>query len=390
MTGERGDVDPDAEQETSAGEGAHTLGGEPRGDGERWSSGGGKADDPLLREALPFEDDPTSDTARQGAGREIEVVPGIRNGEAAICRKEQARRTVSAHVAVIVSVAVVVAVLGVQLGVRRSGMPVHEGETRTIALTPDGKDGQACPVERRITGPLSLKDKNGTTQVIPVEAQRNAGIAIETIEAANWFGVTEQDRYRLMVMALIAMAQESFFGTSSSSREPDANDDTGPYQLRARVGWHANGNTVAENNRTLQDVVYGTRVFIQGHRVAVAHPQAAGPVGYVIPGIFQQENWRIEEPWEVVANVQVPARNYRVLYDKWVPVAEDLIAFLSGEVTHARAWFLDLREEQESSFGGSSFLRRERITARAVGEICRTRMRDCRPLPEACSLFPER
>lgn len=188
--------------------------------------------------------------------------------------------------------------------------------------------------EAKITGPIQLKDKNGTTQTLSVQAQKNASIAIGTIKAANWPGVTEQDKQRLMVMALITMGQESFFGTHPTSGQPDSNHDTGPYQQRALPGWYADAATEAENNKILQDVAYGTLTFIEGHKVKKAYRGGAGPVGYTIPGVFQQKNWRTGEPWEVVANVQVPAKQYRILYDKWTPIAESLIASLDGTIVN--------------------------------------------------------
>ena len=140
---------------------------------------------------------------------------------------------------------------------------------------------------------------------------------------------TPGERRRLQILCGICIAQESYFGTAPSSRQPDANHDTGPYQQRALVGWYADGATVAENNRILQDMDYGTRTFLQGHEVPRAVKGGAGPKGYIIPGVFQKQ-WREGPLWEIVANVQVPARKYRILYDRWVPVVEALLDHLAG------------------------------------------------------------
>lgn len=182
----------------------------------------------------------------------------------------------------------------------------------------------------RSFSPMRLKKSNGSYVTISSQMQRNAAVVIDTIEAANWSGVTRQDKDRLMVMSLMTMAQESTFFTNPKTFTPDRWHDVGPFQLRARVGWHADGNSMAENTRIINNIPYSTHKFIEGHRVSKNVAGAAGRVGYVIPGIFQKSNWRTEEMWKVVANVQVPAAKYRYYYEYWRPVAEEMVKKLAG------------------------------------------------------------
>ncbi|WP_147454145.1 hypothetical protein [Tessaracoccus antarcticus] len=179
-------------------------------------------------------------------------------------------------------------------------------------------------------GSMRLQKSNGVWVTITPQMQRNAGVVIDTIRATNWSGVSSRDKDRLIVISLMTMAQESTFFTNSRTQMPDSNNDVGPFQQRSLVGWYADGRTQAENIRILNDIPYATRTFIEGHRVAISAPGAAGRVGYIIPGVFQKKNWRTDEMWKVAADVQVPAAKYRYYYEYWRPVVEEMVTLMEG------------------------------------------------------------
>ncbi len=175
---------------------------------------------------------------------------------------------------------------------------------------------------------MRLRKSNGYWVTITPAMQRNALVVIDTIKAASWAGVTANEKDRLIVIALMTMAQESTFYTHPYAHVPDANQDVGPFQQRSKVGWYADGKTQAENVKILNNIPYATLTFIQGHRVPKWVPGAAGPTGYIIPGVFQMRNWRTDPYWQVAANVQRPATQYRYHYEYWRPVVQDMVKAL--------------------------------------------------------------
>ena len=179
-------------------------------------------------------------------------------------------------------------------------------------------------------GSMRLTKSNGVKVTVTPEMQRNALVVIDTIRAATWSGITSVEKDRLIVIALMTMAQESTFYTNAGARYPDGNNDVGPFQQRSLVGWYADGKTQAQNVVILNNIPYATRTFIEGHRVAVSASGAAGRVGYVIPGVFQKKNWRTDALWKVAADVQVPATKYRYYYEYWRPVVEAMVEALEG------------------------------------------------------------
>lgn len=198
--------------------------------------------------------------------------------------------------------------------------------------SPDGNTAVDAAAQRAI-GAMRLQKSNGQWVTITTQMQRNAGVVIDTIRAANWSGVSSTDKDRLIVIALMTMAQESTFYTHPYAHVPDGNNDVGPFQQRSLVGWYADGRTQAENVRILNDIPYATRTFIEGHRVPRHVPGGAGPAGYIIPGVFQMKgtkDWRTDDMWRVAANVQRPASRYRYYYEYWRPVVVEMVKVLEG------------------------------------------------------------
>lgn len=206
------------------------------------------------------------------------------------------------------------------------------GSAPTAKADPLSTDGDAVALAAApaALSTMRLKKSNGVTVHISPEMQRNSMVVMNTIRSAKWAGVTNRDKDRLIIISLMTMAQESTFFTNSATRRPDSNHDVGPFQQRSLVGWYADGRTQAENIRILNGIPYATRTFVEGHRVAVSAPGAAGRVGYIIPGVFQKKNWRTDEMWKVAADVQVPATRYRYYYEYWRPVVEAMVTALEG------------------------------------------------------------
>lgn len=167
---------------------------------------------------------------------------------------------------------------------RQKGPGVHDPN---VKHTPYSDEVAAAA---GITAPMSLKKSNGQSVTVSKEALYNSAVVIKTIRDANWPGITDIDKNTLIVAALITMAQESTFYTNKAALDPDGNEDAGPFQQRTLPGWYADGPTQAANTATLQSIPYATLTFIEGHKVAVDAPGAAGPVGYVVPGVFQKPN----------------------------------------------------------------------------------------------------
>ncbi len=200
------------------------------------------------------------------------------------------------------------------------------------AAVPLGAEAAAV-VEARGLSSMRLKKSNGYWVTITPQMQANALVVIDTIKAAKWSGVTAAEKDRLIDIALMTMAQESTFYTHPYAHVPDSNQDVGPFQQRSKVGWYADGKTQAENVRILNNIPYATLTFIEGHRVPKWVPGAAGPTGYIIPGVFQMKyskDWRTDELWKVAANVQRPATQYRYHYEYWRPVVQQMVKALKG------------------------------------------------------------
>ena len=197
------------------------------------------------------------------------------------------------------------------------------------AVVPLGAEAAAVAQSRGLSS-MRLRKSNGYWVTITPQMQANALVVIDTIKSAKWSGVSSAQKDRLIDVALMTMAQESTFYTHPYAHMPDRNQDVGPFQQRSKVGWYADGRTQAQNIRILNNIPYATLTFIQGHRVPKWVPGAAGPTGYIIPGVFQMRNWRTDPLWQVAANVQRPARQYRYHYEYWRPVVQQMVKSLKG------------------------------------------------------------
>lgn len=194
-------------------------------------------------------------------------------------------------------------------------------------------DAQSTTAARGLVS-MRLQRSDGRWVTITPQMQTNALVVINTVRSASWSGVTDAEKDRLTTIALMTMAQESTFYTHPQAHIPDRNHDVGPFQQRSLVGWYADGATQAENVRILNSIPYATRTFIEGHRVPVYVRGGAGPKGYIIPGVFQMQgskDWRTSKMWEVAANVQRPAAQYRYHYEYWRPVVQAMVAALGGQ-----------------------------------------------------------
>lgn len=176
-----------------------------------------------------------------------------------------------------------------------------------------------------ITASRTYTKRDGTRVTLTKEMQYNAHLAWLTIQNADWPGISQTDKDRLAVAALLTMAQESTFYANKTTEDPDRNKDIGPFQLRCLPGWHADLDSCAANIPILQSIPYSALTFVEGHKVAKTVPGGAGKAGYVIPGMFQIKNWRTLAPWEASVKVQVPASWTYGYYANWQPVAEQLV-----------------------------------------------------------------
>lgn len=112
-------------------------------------------------------------------------------------------------------------------------------------------------------------------------------------------GVHSGASTRALLVMLATALQESTLGANPSTKTPNRDGDVGVLQQRAKLGWYADGATVAENAAILNNHANAAAAFFQGHTVTqTAHAAAtragstpAGPVGYHIPGLFDIAGW---------------------------------------------------------------------------------------------------
>lgn len=112
---------------------------------------------------------------------------------------------------------------------------------------------------------------------------------------------------RAWAIALAVALQESTLGADTSTLVPNADGDVGVFQQRAKVGWYADGATMAENTAILNDVTTAARTFYRGHDVGIKAAGAAGPLGYHIPGLVDIPDWESKPIWQAAQAVQVSA-----------------------------------------------------------------------------------
>lgn len=147
------------------------------------------------------------------------------------------------------------------------GYAVTAAEVAKFLPNPSGADGSSV---------LTAEQRNVATAI--VEEGQKAGIP-----AKGW------------AIALMTAIQESTMGANQSTKRPNGDVDVGVFQQRAKVGWYADGATVEENTKILNDVRYAARTFYLGHDVGVSAPGAAGAIGYHIPGLVDVKGWENEK-----------------------------------------------------------------------------------------------
>jgi hypothetical protein len=149
-------------------------------------------------------------------------------------------------------------------------------------------------------------------------------VAAQIMVTARQLGLTLRDQ---QIGVMTAMG-ESSLGGDQSTRRPNGDGDVGVFQLRAHVGWHADGRTLEENIKVLNDVPYAALTFFKGHDVAVKGPNPAGPIGYHIPGLIDIQGRELLEPTIAAHKTQVNADPQH--YAKWWDAATKVVAALAG------------------------------------------------------------
>lgn len=129
------------------------------------------------------------------------------------------------------------------------------------------------------------------------------------------------------IVGIATSMQESWLAGNKATSRPNGDVDVGPFQQRALIGWYANGMTVEENVKLLNDPAIAARTFFLGHTVTrEAHRAAsspAGPVGYHIPGLVNIKGW--EGMAVTVAAQKVQRSAHPTLYAKHEGVATTLV-----------------------------------------------------------------
>ncbi|MDO5066348.1 MAG: CHAP domain-containing protein [Propionibacteriaceae bacterium] len=136
----------------------------------------------------------------------------------------------------------------------------------------------------------SLSEEQRATATAIVEEGQKAGIP-----PRGW------------AVALMTAMQESTMGANPATKQPNGDGDVGVFQQRAKLGWYADGATMAENTRILNDVRYAAKTFFLGHKVGVFSPSGAGSLGYQIPGLVNISGWESMDLGKAAQKVQVSA-----------------------------------------------------------------------------------
>ena len=194
-------------------------------------------------------------------------------------------------------------------------------ETNTTC-TPAGGDRPSTTAAVEV--PEALKDDPPSVDV----TEQQIEVAYITWSVAHQLGFGDKGA----VIGIITAAQESTLGANEATRTPNEDNDVGPFQQRALPGWYADGVTMEENTKILNDPANGARIFFEGRTVDDKTYQAAldqgiepaGPPGYHIPGLRDVKGWEDMAETEAAQTVQVSA--FPDAYQKHVPMAQALVA----------------------------------------------------------------
>lgn len=204
--------------------------------------------------------------------------------------------------------------------------PVGEMETRGLIF--DGTPGSGSSVSNPATAISAetmatiLPNPSGVDRSGTLTADQRA-TAAAIVEEGQAMGLGP----RGWAIALMTALQESNLGAHPSITTPNGDGDVGVFQQRAKVGWYADGTSMAENVTILNDVRYAARTFYGGHQVAVRAAGAAGPVGYQIPGLVNVAGWEQMPLWMAAQSVQRSA--FPLLYAKHEATVAALLPTLS-------------------------------------------------------------
>lgn len=181
--------------------------------------------------------------------------------------------------------------------------PVGEMETRGLVFdgtagTPTSTSNAAAAVSAETMAEI-LPNPAGVDRSSTLTAEQRA-TAAAIVEEGQAMGLGP----RAWAIALMTALQESTLGAHPSIDTPNSDGDVGVFQQRSKVGWYADGATMAENVAILNDVRYAARTFYGGHRVQVQATGAAGPVGYQIPGLVDIPGWESLPLWTAAQRVQ--------------------------------------------------------------------------------------
>lgn len=125
--------------------------------------------------------------------------------------------------------------------------------------------------------------------------------------------------YQAQLIGIMTAIQESTLGLNT---QPTGDGhDAGTFQQRTLPGWYGTAHQVA-------DVAYAATTFFFGHDVTYSGPEAAGPVGYHLPGLRDIDGWESMSPGKAAQAVQGSA--YPDAYDERKDDAEKIISALSG------------------------------------------------------------
>lgn len=196
----------------------------------------------------------------------------------------------------------------------------------TLVLLAGGTGGSAAAACGGIAAP-ALVGSAATSASVPGFTQTQVANAAVIMNVASSLGLPKQAQYIGVMTAL----GESTLGADATAMVPNNDKDSGLFQLRVKIGWHADGKTEAENQTIVADPTYATKVFFQGHTVGVDGGE--NPRGYHIPGLVDIAGWQTMDPVQAAHAVQGNAASTNHVYTNALPEARTLVDALSSSTT---------------------------------------------------------
>lgn len=229
-------------------------------------------------------------------------------------RRRSSRRRIRVLIVGVVAGLSVPAVVGVATIATITSMSQNACDPGASGLSVGNLTGPAVPVDqnRVPAGPVAGADHN---QLI---------VAATIMAVAHEAHLSARDQ-QIGVMTALG---ESDLGGDPTAKYPNGDGDLGIFQQRGHVGWYADGKTVEENTKILNDPVYASRTFYLGHDVAVSGPSPAGSIRYHIPGLVDVKNRDTLEPTIAAHKTQRNADPY--YYAKYWDRAGTIVAAIAG------------------------------------------------------------